>query len=275
MRCPSCGVEYAAWALRCPDCGVALVPDAGGAVLLDEPGEEQLVYELGAWTPEMREELGARLAEAGVPFAWEAADLVVRTDDEEVVDRELHVVDPEVEPTEEPVGDAGPGAGGADEEGQPELVYDLEVLSDEQRGDLVAELARLGVPHAWDDPVTLAVPLTHEEVVEAVLDRVEFPHALPEAEPEEEDERAHAMLSELFLASDRLQHDGADREGVEGLLAALEGGVELGPPFGVDPASWDRARGLAEELGEAVRAEDLDGAEGLARTLRQLLRPLI
>ena len=65
--CPACGAQYLAWVTRCADCGVALL-DAGPSVL-DLPDDEQLVYELGEWTPARRTLLESLLGADGKPRA--------------------------------------------------------------------------------------------------------------------------------------------------------------------------------------------------------------
>ncbi|MER3445142.1 MAG: hypothetical protein C4333_13910, partial [Meiothermus sp.] len=81
--CPSCGSEYGDGVERCRDCGVALVEP-------DDEGEE-VVYELGEWTQEMRDALSGMLRDLRIAHAWEDTDLVVREEDadrvEEMLDR--------------------------------------------------------------------------------------------------------------------------------------------------------------------------------------------
>ncbi|MBK9179248.1 MAG: hypothetical protein IPM45_06665 [Acidimicrobiales bacterium] len=306
-RCPVCGQEYLDWVQTCSDCAVALGPPEPS--LLDEPGDDHLVYELGEWSPAQRDQLDRLLDEHDVVHAWEATDLVVREGDEQVVDRLLPGIDPdlaveEVEPEPEPgsrgversaAADGEPADAGFESvhdlgdltDGEPtddgfELVYDLGDLTDGERGELVARLAGAGVPHDWDDADSLVVDAVDEAVVEQILDDVVHPDALPVVADAEggdgaDDEAGPELLSELFLAADRLRNDPEDHEGVLGMVDAAAESAGHGPPFGVPERTWAAVVERAGALRAALETDDVDDEAIVAAAdeLRSLLRPLV
>ncbi len=284
-RCPACGEEYLDWVQTCPDCGVAL--GAPELSLLDEPGDDHLVYELGEWSPAQRDELGRLLDEHEVVHAWEATDLVVREGDEELVDGLLPTIDPDLaveeaepEPGSPVVGRdaASPDAEAPDDEGDGgfELVYDLGDLSDGQRGELVARLAEGGVPHDWDDGDSLVVDAADEAIVEQILDDVVYPDALA-VDADAADEGGSELLSQLFLAADRLRNDPEDHEGVLGMVDAAAEAAGHGAPFGVPDRTWAVVVDRAGALRAALETDDVDDEAIVvaADELRSLLRPLV
>jgi hypothetical protein len=265
--CPACGGQYLAWVTRCADCGVALL-DAGPSVL-DLPDDEQLVYELGEWTPARRTLLESLLGADGIGHAWEAADLVVHVDDESRVDALVEAI--------EQGGVAG--AATAEQAGLDgdQLVYELDGWSVDDRHKLGESLIEAGVPFVWDASDALVVSAEDEDAVEKILDAIEYPDAL-EAVTDDEgaaDDAAQDALSELFLAADRLMHDPSDEDGTDGLLKAAELATEVGVPYGLAPATWKAVVDHANDLRERLTAADDEGVVESATALRSLLRPYV
>jgi hypothetical protein len=91
--CPACGAEYVAGVVECVDCLVELVP--GRAEVLAEGSEEdEVVFELSDWEPELRAELGRVLGKERLAYRWEGdGDLVVRDEDGDRVDQLLDAVE--------------------------------------------------------------------------------------------------------------------------------------------------------------------------------------
>jgi hypothetical protein len=112
-----------------------------------------------------------------------------------------------------------------------------------------------------------------EERVDAVLPTIRFPDELP-AEADDGDDTDVQVLSDLFVAADRMQA-GPNAEAVTSLLDAAE---RLGerPPYGVDDADWEAVVGLVDQLIDLFHAGGPDEqATELAYQLRRRLRPLV
>jgi len=237
---------------------------------LDLPEEEQVVYELAGWSLDMQAEAAEVLAESQIPHAWDGTDLVVHLDWEQMVDELLDAVER--------------GATGTVNASDDELVYELDEWPHEDREALRTRMVEAGVAHRWEGDATLVVAPGDEEVVEAILDGVEFPDALPADEVDADDEATVAaeetsfeVLSSLFLAADRLKGNPLDADGIADLTDALDAADPDVPPFGIVPGLWrdavDRGNRLADTL-----ADDDDRSPEVAEQaaeLQAILRPFV
>lgn len=257
--CPSCNAEYIGWIERCSSCGVALVdvrPD--GLDPFDVPEDQQVVYELIDWPVSHRDALADALRMNKIAHAWEGSDLVVHEDDEARVDELVDGVDPHIEI----------------EEGGDEIVYDLSAWADDEREALGERLIGAGLAFTWEDDGSLVVPSSAEEQVEELMDDIEFPDALAAEDDDANDERAAEVLSELFLATDRLMRDPESAEGTDGLIAALDMSAVAGVPFGIDAGSWREVVDQCSAVRVMLANQDPDLAEiaGASAVVRQQLR---
>lgn len=290
LACPVCGTEYESWSTRCTQCGVALVAthDDENPLTLDD--EDKVVYELAEWPLDLQAATAQAMAESGVPHAWEATDLVVHVDFEAQVDALLAELEEEAGLPGARDTDTEAEAGAEEdeeeaEEGEPaqgdEVVYELDEWTDDQRRTLAVRLDGAGVPYAWEGSSTLVVSAVDEDLVEEVLDELEYPDALEveavSAEEEAAEEASAEQLSSLFVAADRLKGDPGDASGLADLVAATEAADENAPPYGFPPQVWKAAVAMARELTDLLAAEEdrSDEAEEKARELRDLLRPYV
>jgi hypothetical protein len=243
------------------------VTDADPTDPLRLPEDEQVVYELGGWSLELQAEAAEVLAESQIPHAWNGTDLVVHVDWENTVDELLDAVEQ--------------GATGEVDTSDDELVYELDEWPAEDRETLAAKLTEAGVPHRWEGDSTLVVAPTDEELIEAVLDELEFPHALAVDAAEDVDDDAEEtsfeVLSSLFLAADRLKGNPVDPEGIADLTDALEDADPDNPPYGIVPGLWRDAIERANRLADALADEDdrSDDVATQAAGLQALLRPYV
>lgn len=157
------------------------------------------------------------------------------------------------------------------------LVYEMDGWEEGERDALDALLRADAIPHRWDGD-DLLVPEEHEAAVDALMDRVEFPDAL-EALPYHEvddidDEAVYAVMSDLFVAADRLAGERLiDVEMAGELVTASARASAAPPPYGVEAASWSQVQKLAEGIVGALEAEaDDEVVVREAASLRDLLR---
>ena len=335
--CPVCGSDYLDWAQVCTTCGVSLVPASEAPDPLRLPVEEQVVYELGVWPLGLQAAAAQAMAESGIPHGWAGTDLVVQLDHEATVDAlmdEIEAAQPGIVGADHLDGDDGwpaqaAGASDDDESDDDEsddadadeneidddiedgagddpgvavdelLEYELDEWPEADRAELSARLGEGGIPFRWEDETLLVVSARDEQLVEAMLDELEFPDALPAAGDDGEsgeDEASFELMSDLFLAADRLKNNTKDPDGIADLARVVEQADPDRPPFGVEPALWSKAvldandladrlagggdadgDGFADEVldpdGEPVFV--MDDVRARAGALRDLLRPFV
>jgi hypothetical protein len=324
--CPVCGTDYLDWVATCSTCGVQLVTPALAPDPLRLPVEQQVVYELGEWPLGLQASAAQVLAESGIPHGWDGTDLVVQLDHEASVDALLEAVEaaepglvgadwlddpaergereaPGERDEPEPESDAGEARGGAAMTAEAPaltdgdaLEYDLDEWPETDREELTRRLQEGGVSHRWEDGAVLVVAASDEPLVESLLDELEFPDALEPEEEDEGDEASFELMSELFVAADRLKGNPRDPDGIQGLAAVVEAADPQQPPYGVEPDLWRQALAAANDLADRLAGagdEDGDGfvdgavdeegfpvhidddLSGRAGLIRNLLRPYI
>ncbi len=275
--CPLCQAEFLEFKTVCSHCGVALIdPDADtDPRYLD--GDDQVVYDLSEWPLDAQSDAAQILAESGIPHVWQGTDVLMPLIHESAADRLLEGVEKahglEDGGTSEITDADGPAV--ADASGETE--YDLSAWPTPQRMELVEKLVELSVPHRWEGDL-LIVSTNLEDTVDDVLDEMEGGNVATlgdEVEIAEEDDLdPAAVLTGLFLASERMRKNKVDVDIYGGLLESLEMSDPERPPYGFDPKIWEKALELGEDLADAVAA-DTDEVDQLADELFQLLRPFV
>lgn len=171
-----------------------------------------------------------------------------------------------------------PDAAGDDcpplDDAKEQVGYELLDWDPSELDELDDILHELGLPHEWvADGYEVVVHEEDEARVDAVLPTIRFPDELP-AEADDGDDTDAQVLSDLFVAADRLQA-GANGEAVSQFLDAAEG-VGEGPPYGVEDSDWEAVVGLVDQLIDLFHAGGPDEqATELAYQLRRRLRPLV
>jgi hypothetical protein len=236
---------------------------------LGSPDEQQIAYEFDELEPMQRLAMDELFAGHGIPHAWDGMSLVVREEDEEEADRLIDEADRDA----------------FLDSGAEQVSYDLADWDDDRRAELAQALDLAGIEHAWDEHGELVVLDTDEERVDAIVDAIEYPDQLEvddEAELEAEDELAadgldpQDVLSELFVAADRLMHDPLDHEGVLSLVDAARMAESLPLPYGFAPAVWQDLLGQVKRLQASLEGEvDDDSVIEQATTLRTTLRNFV
>jgi hypothetical protein len=164
---------------------------------------------------------------------------------------------------------------GSDELGDDddEIVFELADWNDADRALLGEKLTAGGITHEWEDG-DLVVADADADRAEEAIEAVEYPDELPadaaDAEPAE-NEGSYEVMSALFVAADRLQHDPDDPVvGAEFETAAETAGAS-GPPYGIDAQVWQQVQELAANVCDQLDEADADVIARDAGTLRQLL----
>ena len=258
--CFQCGIQYTMGVEDCVECGVALVDEAPtDAADVGSTDEDQLAYELHEWAGESRRILDQLLTGGGIAHAWQGATLVVLVADEEAVDLAVAEAD-----------DAGGPALDPDAE---KLAYEMGAWAADEQSAFGELLGRLEIPYEFDAEGDLLVLVADEDAVEAALDAFQ---AGSDERPELEGLEANRLLSDMFVACDRLRRDARDLTGIEQLIQLVPVLVDHRPPFGIDGQLWNALGDRTTQLMALLADGDADEAEvtGLAGGLTEVLRTL-
>ena len=257
--------------------------DAAGDGDAGDDAGEWLAYEFHAWSLESRVMLQQLLTVDQVVHSWQGTTLMVHESLEAAVDS---LVD-EVEETERAKEAIARPIGPED----PLTAFELAEWPEALRVELMERLVQARVPHILDtegdadpdaegdpdaadpdaegapdaaDPdaeraevCDLLVREADEERVELVID--DLLAREEEAEFEEMDGlEVNGLLSDLFVACDRLRRDPRDVEGVRGVVAYARRVAAVRTPFGFSAANWRSLRNAAGDLLALVEGEDSD-----------------
>ena len=280
--------------------------DAGDADVGDDADDdagEWLAYEFHEWSLESRVMLQQLLTVDQVVHSWQGTTLMVHESLEATVDS---LVD-EVEETERAKEAIARPIGPED----PLTAFELAKWPEALRAELMERLVQARVPHILDtegdtdhdaaegdadaadpdaegdadaaDPdaeraevCDLLVREADEERVELVID--DLLAREEEADFEEMDGLAvNNLLSDLFVACDRLRRDPRDVDGVRGLVANARRVAAVRTPFGFSTPNWRSLREAAGDLLAMVEGEDSDEDDlrELAHRMSDSLRMLI
>jgi len=229
----------------------------------DAGSPDQPSRDLAAWASESRELLAALLSGRGIEHVWQGTTLVTPSGDDDAV----QALVTEVETAATPLWD----------EEEPRVVYEVGDWPVGAQSTVASRLAEQNINHAWDVDGDLIVAEADEATVEAIFDEIE----LPEGDDDDEDEvydgpEAMEVMSQLFVAADRLRRNALDPDGVLAAVEWSEWAEAVPLPFGLSPAVWKDIVGQSVALRRAIEADDEDGddqihelAESLRRQLRQ------
>lgn len=236
-------------------------PDDEGRPVEDEAGD-WVAYDLHEWSLEARLMLAQLVTAEKLPHAWQGTTLLVHEDQEEAVDELIDEVE-----------DASDGR---IEPGDPVVGFEMDEWAGELLAELIARLGGAGVPHEIDEDGDLIVREADEEQVELIIEDL-IARAQDEGLEELDGLEVNSLLSELFVACDRLRRDVRDADGVLDAVRYGKRLAEVATPYGFSGTSW---RGLRERSAELV--EMLEGGEvgddelrSHAHELRDVLQQLI
>ncbi len=262
---------------------------------MEDGAGEWLAYEFHEWSLESRVMLQQLLTVDQVVHSWQGTTLMVHESLEATVDGLVE----EVEETEE-AKEAIARPIGSDE---PLTAFELADWPEALRDELMERLVQARVPHILDTegdtdsgagdagaadvpgrepgaepgPVCdLLVREADEERVEVVID--DLLAREEEADFEELDGlEVNRLLSDLFMACDRLRRDPRDFDGLRGVMAHARRVATVRTPFGFAAPSWRNLRTAAGDLLAMVEDEDSDTEDlrELAHRMSGTLRMLI
>jgi len=275
--CPLCQAEFLEFKNTCTHCGVALVDPTEDVDVRLLEDDEQVVYDLSAWPIDAQTETSMVFAESSLPHQWDGTDLIVPAVHEESADRLLEriedqfglVSDEELDRLAEAEAELR-DPDSVDDTSGGETEYDLIGWDTPRRAELVSRLVELGIAHRWEDDM-LVVPTPREDEVDGILDDME---GVDSGATAQEAIEPAEIASTLFLVADRMRKGKVDAERYSRLCEVLEAAEPAQAPYGWNPAVWEQALELGEDLADAV-ADDTDEIESTATALYDLLRPLI
>ena len=212
------------------------------------PEDPLTAFELSEWPEALRAELMERLVQARVPHILDTEG----DTDHDAAEGDADAADPDY--------DAAEGARGR---GRPRRMRATRTRPTPTRLSR-AEVCDLLVREADEERVEL--------VIDDLLAREE------EADFEEMDGLAvNNLLSDLFVACDRLRRDPRDVDGVRGLVANARRVAAVRTPFGFSTPNWRSLREAAGDLLAMVEGEDSDEDDlrELAHRMSDSLRMLI
>jgi len=240
----------------------------GGDPAADEGlSGESIAYDLEDWSELERQAITERLREAGVPHGWEGTQLMIAAVDEGVVENILDIVE----------GESDDDAGEPLDPGRDQVAYGVEELEDEELDALADALRAAGIAHAWGDE-ELYVYAEDEGKVDELFEAVQHPDELEAEEDETPKGMASAdLLGDVFVAADRLQHDGDDTEGTSSLLDIALTIDDLEAPYGMGSRDWESVCAAVGRLADVLAADTLDEEKVMesAREVRAVMRPFV
>ena len=265
--------------------------DVGEAAVEDGAGE-WLAYEFHEWSLESRVMLEQLLTVDQVVHSWQGTTLMVHESLEATVDGLVEEVEETEEAKEAIARPIGPD--------EPLTAFELADWPEALRDELMERLVQARVPHVLDtgDPdaddadaagvdgpqsgaepgpvCDLLVREADEERVEVVID--DLLAREEEADFEEMDGlEVNRLLSDLFMACDRLRRDPRDFDGLRGVMTHARRVATVRTPFGFAAPSWRNLRTAAGDLLAMVEDEDSDADDlrELAHRMSDTLRMLI
>jgi len=162
------------------------------------------------------------------------------------------------------------------EPGEPVVGFEMEGWSSELLAQLLARLGGAGVPHEIDEDGDLIIREDDEEHVEMIIEDL-IARSDDAGRDELDGLDVNSLLSDLFVACDRLRRDVRDADGVVGAVRHGRRLTEVRTPFGFGGPAWRELRDRAGELVEMLEGGEADDDEirAHARSLRDALQLLI
>ena len=159
---------------------------------------------------------------------------------------------------------------------EEEVEYDLSDWESGERGSATTALAEVEIPYRWEAELVLVVPAVAEDEVDRLLEELDEVEAVEDDSEIDGGEEAHAAMTDLFVAADRLQHAPSDGDVAADVLYAAGMVSASLAPYGIQRPVWRQIQALAAtvvtDLEDAV---DDDTVAADARALREYLGDLV
>jgi hypothetical protein len=159
-----------------------------------------------------------------------------------------------------------------------EVVYELNDWGAADRTQLERLLTGAGIIHRWEVGTDLVILEADADRAEALMDEVEAAGGVPplpvvdDDDDGVDDEATYAVMSNLFVAADRLQKDPADAAAAGEFFLASDAAAATPPPFGIDRPEWQQVQEVAASLAAAIESDvDDDVVARDASALRAML----
>lgn len=225
-------------------------------------GDDYLAYDLHTWALESRVMTESLLMSEEMAHAWEGTTLVVRTPDKVDVEGLLE----EVAATERD---------GLDAEAD-RVAYEIAEWPVEYQTMFTAALNDNSIPFQFDSLGDLVVYEIDDPRVEKILEDLDIPDFDDDGE-EVDGIKVHDILTQVFVAAERLKNNARDANGVLGMARAAEEAIQLGLPFGFDANGWRKFVTEADEMKSLLESDRSDDEEisELAGRIHARLRPVL
>ncbi len=214
-----------------------------------EPRGDERVFDLAGWPEEALALVRASLDEDAMAHRWEASTFVVdaaqREDAAALLDDVVAASMPRLD------GDSDRTA------------YDLADWPDYEVEVLLGALEDGGILHEWTEEGELLVHEADEARVDELFERLDLRG--PDPGIELDGEVLTELLTNLFVAADKLSEDADDADAIIAAHNAILEVQQLAVPYGMNPDSWQALVADASELRSLIETE-AGGAE--ARTGR-------
>ncbi len=208
------------------------------------------------------------LSSVSFPHSWEESTLVVLARDADQVEGFIGAFESAVLLALDP--DA------------PKVAYDLSGFPDSQLGSTLDWLVEEKIPHELTGEDELVVHEADEAAVERIFDSISSPDEIPAQDEAGLDDPSDGLivqdvLSELFVAADRLRHDGRNPGAVLDLVEAADRLDRLPLPFGFAPEEWSALGSQVDDLAGLLESGEFtpEDVEARADRLRDRLHPLV
>lgn len=204
-----------------------------------EPRGDERVFDLAGWPEEALALVRASLDEDGMAHRWEAGTLVVdaaqREDAAALLDDVVAASMPRLD------GDSDRTA------------YDLADWPDYEVEVLLGALEDGGILHEWTEEGELLVYEADEARVDELFERLDLRG--PDPGIELDGEVLTDLLTNLFVATDKLSEDADDADAIIAAHNAILEVQQLAVPYGMNPDSWQVLVADAAELRRLIEAE--------------------
>jgi hypothetical protein len=152
-----------------------------------------------------------------------------------------------------------------------QVVLEVAEWSPEDRADLVDALNEEGVRHVVDEMGDIWFEAIDEDRVDSIVEEL-----VDEDEDDEELPEASGVLSDLFVAADKLRKHPRDASAILGAVDASTSVIAMPPPYGFERATWAKVGLRAGALRTALETEaDDEDVVAAAEELRELLHPMV